>query len=70
MTPAIPTRRTWHRRLKARWRAMWLRASIRQFEDHAKLIEDELDLLPRELYSVEQHLADMRVRLALAERDV
>lgn len=42
-----PTRRTWRRRLAARWHAMLL----------------------RELYNTELHLADMRVRLALAERD-
>lgn len=64
-----PTRRTWRRRLAARWRAMLLRASIKRFEEHVQLIEAELDLLPRELHNTELHLADMRVRLALAERD-
>lgn len=72
MTSAIltPTRRTLRSRIAARWRAMLLRASIKQFEQHAAMLNHELDNLPRSLYLTELHLADMRVRLALTERDL
>jgi len=65
----IATRRPLWPRIKARLKAAYIRWQMRWHEQDSRALMDELERIPAELDAVLDHLAVLRVQLAICEKE-